>query len=58
VAIPERSFRGKLNGMSQAQLAGYKLIIVPGGNSITIGLSPRLHSQFPGVQDPFDGRDV
>ena len=30
---------GKLNGMSEAQLAGYKLIIVPGGNSITIGQS-------------------
>src|SRR5204863_5547229 len=29
----------KLNGMSEAQLAGYKLIIVPGGNSITIGQS-------------------
>jgi glutamine amidotransferase-like uncharacterized protein len=30
---------GKLNGMSEPQLAGYKLIIVPGGNSITIGQS-------------------
>ena len=29
----------KLNGMSEAELAGYKLIIVPGGNSITIGQS-------------------
>ena len=26
-----------LNGMSEPQLAGYKLLIVPGGNSITIG---------------------
>jgi glutamine amidotransferase-like uncharacterized protein len=29
----------KLNGMSEAELAGYKLIVVPGGNSITIGQS-------------------
>ena len=29
----------ELNGMSEAQLGGYKLIIVPGGNSITIGAS-------------------
>jgi glutamine amidotransferase-like uncharacterized protein len=29
----------ELNGLSQAQLGGYKLIIVPGGNSITIGQS-------------------
>jgi hypothetical protein len=29
----------KLNSMSEPQLAGYKLIIVPGGNSITIGQS-------------------
>ncbi len=29
----------ELNGMSEAQLGGYKLIIVPGGNSITIGQS-------------------
>ena len=29
----------EFNGMSKAQLAGYKLIIVPGGNSITIGQS-------------------
>lgn len=27
----------QLNGMSEAQLGGYKLIIVPGGDSITIG---------------------
>jgi len=27
----------QLDGMSQAQLAAYKLFIVPGGNSITIG---------------------
>lgn len=27
----------QLNAMSEAQLGGYKLIIVPGGNSITIG---------------------
>ena len=27
----------QLNAMSEAQLAGYKLLIVPGGNSITIG---------------------
>lgn len=29
----------QLNAMSEAQLGGYKLIIVPGGNSITIGQS-------------------
>ena len=29
----------ELNGMNEAQLGGYKLIIVPGGNSITIGQS-------------------
>jgi len=29
----------ELDGMSEAQLGGYKLIIVPGGNSITIGQS-------------------
>jgi len=29
----------KLNSMSEAQMAGYKLIIVPGGNSIAIGQS-------------------
>ena len=29
----------KLSAMSEAQLGGYKLIIVPGGNSITIGQS-------------------
>jgi len=28
---------GQLNAMSEQQLAGYKLMIVPGGNSITIG---------------------
>ena len=27
----------QLNAMSEPQLAGYKLIIIPGGNSITIG---------------------
>jgi hypothetical protein len=27
----------QLNAMSEAQLGGYKLIIIPGGNSITIG---------------------
>ena len=27
----------QLNAMSEQQLAGYKLIIIPGGNSITIG---------------------
>jgi glutamine amidotransferase-like uncharacterized protein len=27
----------QLNGMSETQLKGYKLLIVPGGNSITIG---------------------
>jgi Biotin-protein ligase, N terminal len=27
----------ELNAMSEAQLGGYKLIIIPGGNSITIG---------------------
>lgn len=29
----------QLNAMSEQQLAGYKLLIVPGGNSITIGQS-------------------
>lgn len=28
---------GQLNAMSEQQLAGYKLLIIPGGNSITIG---------------------
>ena len=28
---------GQLDGMSEAELAAYKLMIVPGGNSITIG---------------------
>ncbi len=30
---------GQLNAMSEQQLGGYKLMIVPGGNSITIGES-------------------
>jgi glutamine amidotransferase-like uncharacterized protein len=41
----------ELNGMSEAQLAGYKLIIVPGGNSITIGqsLTPQTTSAIRGA---------
>ncbi len=41
----------QLNAMSEQQLGGYKLIIVPGGNSITIGenLSPATASAIRGA---------
>ncbi len=44
----------QLNAMSEAQLGGYKLVIIPGGNSITIGqnLSASSASAIRGaVQD-------
>jgi hypothetical protein len=44
----------QLNAMSEPQLAGYKLVIVPGGNSITIGesLTTQTSSTIRGaVQD-------
>lgn len=41
----------QLNAMTEPQLGGYKLIIVPGGNSITIGenLSPTTTSMIRGA---------
>jgi hypothetical protein len=42
---------GQLNAMSEPQLGGYKLLIVPGGNSITIGgsLSEETASMIRGA---------
>jgi glutamine amidotransferase-like uncharacterized protein len=34
----------QLNAMSEAQMAGYKLIIIPGGNSIEIGQSLTINT--------------
>ena len=42
---------GHLNGLSEQQLAGYKLLIVPGGDSTVIGgnLSPRTAANIRGA---------
>jgi hypothetical protein len=44
-----------LNAMSQPQLGGYKLIIVPGGNSITIGenLTAQTASSIQGAVESY-----